>query len=324
MANIIDLLKVAGKEGAQITSLVKNEVKVNAKQISKEVSENIAKRGAEAEGRKLTASTITDAQREVLKPRTVEQLRKEAADEAFIDTQRKSLQERVAQAKERNAARAANQQNKAKPKLKTLEEAIKDGESFDLSNSIANSYDDAESVAKIESNVNAKAQAEAQEKESERLSNILSSGTEPESISIAYESNNVGTTKLRNNQPSEAISPFEAEMQATEAALETKGKMSSVEVAQDRALRIDKERGKTYGLNKPITAEQAKMLNNPEYYYDSPEYKQIFNEQEATPWSSTAKAALGTAVGGAALMAALSGSRGQQNNAQLYGQQPLY
>lgn len=41
-------------------------------------------------------------------------------------------------------------------------------------------------------------------------------------------------------------------------------------------------------------------------------------------WSQSAKAVLGTAVGGAALMAALSSSRGQQNNAQLYGQQPLY
>ena len=43
-----------------------------------------------------------------------------------------------------------------------------------------------------------------------------------------------------------------------------------------------------------------------------------------TPWSSTAKAALGTAVVGAGICAALSSSRGQQNNAQLYGQQPLY
>lgn len=41
-------------------------------------------------------------------------------------------------------------------------------------------------------------------------------------------------------------------------------------------------------------------------------------------FGSVGRAALGTAVGGAALMAALSGSRGQQNNAQLYGQQPLY
>lgn len=67
-----------------------------------------------------------------------------------------------------------------------------------------------------------------------------------------------------------------------------------------------------------------------EFNYEDKERAKLFQEEfdelnnKNTPWSSTAKAALGTAVGGAALMAALSGSRGQQNNAQLYGQQPLY
>lgn len=42
------------------------------------------------------------------------------------------------------------------------------------------------------------------------------------------------------------------------------------------------------------------------------------------PWSSTARVALGTAVVGAGICAALNSNRGQQNNAQLYGQQPLY
>lgn len=45
---------------------------------------------------------------------------------------------------------------------------------------------------------------------------------------------------------------------------------------------------------------------------------------DGTPWANGIKVALGTAVTGAALCAALSSSRGQQNNAQLYGQQPLY
>ena len=48
------------------------------------------------------------------------------------------------------------------------------------------------------------------------------------------------------------------------------------------------------------------------------------NSPEDAPWSNGMKIALGTAVTGAALCAALSSSRGQQNNAQLYGQQPLY
>ena len=46
--------------------------------------------------------------------------------------------------------------------------------------------------------------------------------------------------------------------------------------------------------------------------------------EEETAWSRGMKVALGTAVTGAALCAALSASRGQQNNAQLYGQQPIY
>lgn len=45
---------------------------------------------------------------------------------------------------------------------------------------------------------------------------------------------------------------------------------------------------------------------------------------KGSQWSRSAKIVLGTAVTGAALCAALSSSRGQQNNAQLYGQQPLY
>lgn len=48
------------------------------------------------------------------------------------------------------------------------------------------------------------------------------------------------------------------------------------------------------------------------------------SQDEPMSWSRGAKIALGTAVTGAALCAALSSSRGQQNNAQLYGQQPLY
>lgn len=50
----------------------------------------------------------------------------------------------------------------------------------------------------------------------------------------------------------------------------------------------------------------------------------ISQSSAENPWSGGMRAALGTAVGGAALLAAINSSRGQQNNAQLYGQQPLY
>lgn len=58
-----------------------------------------------------------------------------------------------------------------------------------------------------------------------------------------------------------------------------------------------------------------------------PEALNIVNKADGvgeTPWAGGMRAALGTAVGGAALLAAINSSRGQQNNAQLYGQQPLY
>lgn len=58
-----------------------------------------------------------------------------------------------------------------------------------------------------------------------------------------------------------------------------------------------------------------------------PEALNIVNRADGvgeTPWAGGMRAALGTAVGGAALLAAINSSRGQQNNAQLYGQQPLY
>lgn len=109
---------------------------------------------------------------------------------------------------------------------------------------------------------------------------------------------------------------YESEMQATEAALEAQGKMTEREIAKDQAKRIEQETKRR--------SEMKKRASVNEFNYDNAENRKYFEDNNSTPWSSTAKAALGTAVGGAALMAALSSSRGQQNNAQLYGQQPLY
>lgn len=64
----------------------------------------------------------------------------------------------------------------------------------------------------------------------------------------------------------------------------------------------------------------------PNYDYASPDIFKLKKPQidDNAQWANGMKIALGTAVTGAALCAALSASRGQQNNAQLYGQQPLY
>lgn len=66
------------------------------------------------------------------------------------------------------------------------------------------------------------------------------------------------------------------------------------------------------------------MRKNAQYGGSNTERATLEKQNAETPWSSTARAVLGTAVVGAGICAALSSSRGQQNNAQLYGQQPLY
>ena len=71
----------------------------------------------------------------------------------------------------------------------------------------------------------------------------------------------------------------------------------------------------------PENVERRKP-GEPIQFWNKRMYRPV--EENSTTWSSTAKAALGTAVVGAGICAALSSNRGQQNNAQLYGQQPLY
>lgn len=66
------------------------------------------------------------------------------------------------------------------------------------------------------------------------------------------------------------------------------------------------------------------MRKNAQYSGSNTEKAALEKQNTETQWSHGAKIVLGTAVTGAALCAALSSSRGQQNNAQLYGQQPLY
>lgn len=75
-------------------------------------------------------------------------------------------------------------------------------------------------------------------------------------------------------------------------------------------------------------AEAANGKNLPSTILAANQKKTVADQKppvkDGTPWANGIKVALGTAVTGAALCAALSASRGQQNNAQLYGQQPLY
>lgn len=121
-----------------------------------------------------------------------------------------------------------------------------------------------------------------------------------------------------------AIQNYNAEMQATNEALAAQG------IITEEAAR--KEGFIVHESQLPNQAEvkqkykEALQRNINENNYDLSEFN-ILNEppvNEDTPWAQPMKVALGTAVAGGALCAALSSSRGQQNNAQLYGQQPLY
>lgn len=214
-----------------------------------------------------------------------------------------------------------------------------------------------------------------------------------EAASQDYENNmNFGTVSATPNLKANikwdnaSLSANELEMQATEAALENSGKITSTEVQKEQMRRwsVTPGDGMKIETNKPFvpsktynvgTPESANGLLNTGNEFDVPtlatdsftssdikagkyngivthpkEYSKNYTYEnidrnhyikpalskeqmdltygtgpyKETPWASTARAALGTAVAGGALMAALSSSRGQQNNAQLYGQQPLY
>ena len=93
--------------------------------------------------------------------------------------------------------------------------------------------------------------------------------------------------------------------------------------SEQQALKAKLE-AKHYAGKTPDEIRYDKYLRKNAQYSGSNTERYLSNKNSENQWSGTMRAALGTAVGGAALMAALSGSRGQQNNAQLYGQQPLY
>ncbi len=93
--------------------------------------------------------------------------------------------------------------------------------------------------------------------------------------------------------------------------------------SEQQALKVKLEANR-YAGKTPDEIRYDKYLRKNAQYSGSNTERYLSNKNSENQWSGTMRAALGTAVGGAALMAALSGNRGQQNNAQLYGQQPLY
>ena len=102
------------------------------------------------------------------------------------------------------------------------------------------------------------------------------------------------------------------------------GSNQSVQKAKQNILKADLEAKHYAGKTADEIRYDKYMRKNAQYSGSNTEKAALEKQNTETPWSRGAKIVLGTAVTGAALCAALSSSRGQQNNAQLYGQQPLY
>lgn len=130
----------------------------------------------------------------------------------------------------------------------------------------------------------------------------------PESLDQATT---VGTYQYAYRQKTGAIK----EMRANGTITRAKAKQQYAAARKERDIARNKQRlNDTMNEFNYEDKERAKLFQE--------EFDELYNKN--TPWSTTARAALGTAVVGAGICAALSSSRGQQNNAQLYGQQPLY
>jgi len=113
---------------------------------------------------------------------------------------------------------------------------------------------------------------------------------------------------------------YNPEWDVTEAGLVSQGKMTPAEVAKERSAR---RKAAFQKESDPLKRKLRAEVN--EYNYDEKRFDELFNNDKTeTPFARGVKIALGAAVGGGLLVKALSDNRGSQNNAQLYGQQPLY
>lgn len=209
-------------------------------------------------------------------------------------------------------------------------EVIAQQESF--ANKVANVYDAPEEIAHIESNIKNKL-------ESERLNTILESNDS--GITNVPISSNTPKTKLRTNTFDESMLIADFDENPKINLKQSKDYLASNNIRPDGITTHNhgydfEQQGFTTKSSSPLSVKRNKktgvventdelLKTNRAYTADGSLTSSGYNTPtNGTPWSSTAKAVLGTAVVGAGICAALSSSRGQQSNAQLYGQQPLY
>ena len=202
------------------------------------------------------------------------------------------------------------------PNRNEITEAVSASTKADNTISFNNFFKQAKAGLNIEDR--AGAEAEAQALESERINRIMSSeGEAPEIINQTNRATSTSNSTAKLHMTAGEQNYYNPEWSVTEAGLVSQGKMTPNEVAKERSSRRKNMFDKDF-------EKRALQKQRNEFNFDESRFDVLDENSSDTPWSSTAKAALGTAVAGGALMAALSSSRGQQNNAQLYGQQPLY
>lgn len=138
-----------------------------------------------------------------------------------------------------------------------------------------------------------------------------------EPINVQNPATHSSSSSLRNNQQN-----GQTLVAGDEGSIDDLADSVRHDYQRQQALAKGRKENEKYWKSQPTEEEEIDDLYNT--VTKKPSKFKPRNNNNENQWSGTMRAALGTAVGGAALMAALSGNRGQQNNAQLYGQQPLY
>lgn len=169
-------------------------------------------------------------------------------------------------------------------------------------------------------------------KTDQTLAIMSGADTGPTEMAVRYQATQ--DEKILNGLIQDGTSSWNVAATETENLVRTNSGQL-VATTRPAHIRLNENNGNEFGNVFSFKGEKFSFLPNNDSTPDAKSIKAGFDGilkdidkmnamSENTPWGSTAKAALGTAVVGAGICAALSSSRGQQNNAQLYGQQPLY
>lgn len=285
MSAPIQLLKEAAEEGVKLKSFVKSETKAAIN--AKKISEE-------------AAESVSKRTAEAEGRRITAAVRPEDTKNVL----RNRTEELRAQAKAEKEAAKVAKQNQAFANAEAADNEI-------LTASLPTKEEEAAAYqAAKQAELN---KAIANDADMLREDNVVHvTNTEKPQPTLNTNRNNTTVAGIANRDAyNQAVSDTRQMLsQGTITRSEAKQRFTKARAARDKQIKLE-------NLQKEVN----------EFNYEDPKYNDLFKKQgidTGTPWSSTARAALGTAVVGAGVCAALSSSRGQQSNAQLYGQQPLY